>query len=160
MLLLGAGHCFRDHVLQACPSCLSETGTGRFANQTEGSSLETIRHMVASGVGLSIIPLTAMPTKFYHDDLLVMRPFAESTPTRTVALAWRKGYPRPKAIEVVRNAIVQCDLNCNSLLKVDFSVASTGSTSVSSIKSIKSIESVTSIKSTESIKSAEFIVSV
>ncbi len=48
LLLLGAGNCFRDQVLAACPQCGHGTGLQK---TLEGSSLETIRHMVATGLG-------------------------------------------------------------------------------------------------------------
>jgi len=57
MLLLGTGHCFRDQVLGVCPelSRFSQSSEG-IQRTFEGSSLETIRHMVASGVGITVLP--------------------------------------------------------------------------------------------------------
>lgn len=62
MLLLGTGHCFRDQVLEVCPelSRYSQSSAG-IQKTFEGSSLETIRHMVASGIGITVLPWTAMP---------------------------------------------------------------------------------------------------
>ena len=62
MLLLGTGHCFRDQVLEVCPelSRYSQASAG-IQKTFEGSSLETIRHMVASGIGITVLPWTAMP---------------------------------------------------------------------------------------------------
>ncbi|MBS99150.1 MAG: hydrogen peroxide-inducible genes activator [Oceanospirillaceae bacterium] len=105
MLLLGEGHCFRDQVLEACPT-LNQS----FHNQhtiTEGSSLETIRMMVASGLGTSVLPISAIeghPSR----GLVATRPFKAPQPTRTVALAWRASFPRPQAIEALMQAILQC----------------------------------------------------
>ncbi|HSM27216.1 MAG TPA: LysR substrate-binding domain-containing protein, partial [Thioalkalivibrio sp.] len=60
LLLLGAGHCFRDQVVDLCPRCLRVAGAeGSGSNNLQGSSLETIRHMVASGMGVTILPCTA-----------------------------------------------------------------------------------------------------
>ncbi|MDR5662864.1 hydrogen peroxide-inducible genes activator, partial [Burkholderia cenocepacia] len=57
MLLLGNGHCFRDHVLGVCPELMRFSQTADGIQKTfEGSSLETIRHMVASGVGITVLP--------------------------------------------------------------------------------------------------------
>jgi len=64
MLLLGTGHCFRDQVLEVCPelSRYSQASAG-IQKTFEGSSLETIRHMVASGIGITVLPWTAMPAQ-------------------------------------------------------------------------------------------------
>ncbi len=75
---------------------------------TEGSSLETIRHMVASGLGVTVLPLSAATAMQYHEDILAVRPFAPPVPFRTVALAWRVTFPRPKAIDVLSLAASQC----------------------------------------------------
>jgi len=109
MLLLGTGHCFRDHVLEVCPemSRFSQS-SGGFQKAFEGSSLETIRHMVASGVGITVLPLLAVPES--RDGLLRCVPFEEPAPFRRVSLAWRKSYPRIRAIGALRDAILAIDL--------------------------------------------------
>lgn len=109
MLLLGTGHCFRDHVLEVCPemSRFSQS-SGGFQKAFEGSSLETIRHMVASGVGITVLPLLAVPES--RDGLLCCVPFEEPAPFRRVSLAWRKSYPRIRAIGALRDAILAIDL--------------------------------------------------
>lgn len=110
VLLLGAGHCFRDQVLQVCPQLAASQNAGGMQQALEGSSLETIRYMVASGVGMTILPSTAcLPTR-EENRMLAFRPFAEPVPTRRVALAWRKSFPRPQAIEMVRQAILSAKL--------------------------------------------------
>lgn len=108
VLLLGAGHCFRDQVLAACPGCkpLSSSAQGNF----EGGSLETMRYMVASGLGITVLPRTAAGVNNLSGEMLVTKPFSGVTPTRTVALAWRKSFPRPKAIEVLTEVIKQTEL--------------------------------------------------
>jgi LysR family hydrogen peroxide-inducible transcriptional activator len=100
VLLLGEGHCFRDQVLDSCPNCHQP---GQLQQTVQGSSLETIRHMVASGMGITILPRTATQVKYY-DKLLCIRPFKSKTPKRTIALAWRSSFPRPKAIEAIIQA--------------------------------------------------------
>ncbi len=113
LLLLGAGHCFRDQVLSACPDCLhGGAGDNGLAKNLEGGSLETIRHMVASGMGITILPCTAAGADRYSQRLIVIRRFADPVPSRTVALAWRTSFPRPKAIDALRQAILECDLSC------------------------------------------------
>ena len=113
VLLLGAGHCFRDHVLEACPACVPKPGIeGSLAHTIEGSSLETIRHMVVSGLGVTVLPCTAAGADRYSQRLLAIRRFTNPVPSRTVALAWRVSFPRHKAIEAVTKAIAQCNLSC------------------------------------------------
>ncbi|MCB1908509.1 MAG: hydrogen peroxide-inducible genes activator [Rhodocyclaceae bacterium] len=107
LLLLGAGNCFRDQVLEVCPHCRSASGLQR---TLEGSSLETIRHMVATGVGVTILPSSAADELPGHNSLLAVRPFAEPEPARKVALAWRVTYPRGGAIDVIGRAIRDTEL--------------------------------------------------
>lgn len=112
LLLLGPGHCFRDQVLESCPPLVEaitkRADDGKPELVTEGSSLETIRHMVASGLGITVLPLSAATAMKYHEDILAVRPFAPPVPFRTVALAWRVTFPRPKAIDVLSLAASQC----------------------------------------------------
>lgn len=104
VLLLAEGHCFREQILAALPHLRPDPAeAGRPFIQ--GSTLETLRHMVASGLGITILPLTAAETHFYSPDLLVIRPFASPVPQRTLALSWRASFPRHKAIDVLRKTI-------------------------------------------------------
>ncbi|QAU35683.1 hydrogen peroxide-inducible genes activator [Janthinobacterium sp. 17J80-10] len=111
MLLLGAGHCFRDQVLEVCPEMarFSTAGDG-IARTFEGSSLETIRHMVASGIGLTVLPAASVPAASAPDGMLQYVPFAEPVPSRRVVMAWRKSFTRQAALEAVRQAILSCNL--------------------------------------------------
>lgn len=102
LLLLGKGNCFRDQVIEACPK-LSEPGG--IEGALEGSSLETVRYMVASGAGMSVVPASAAESWPRADDLLQIRPFSEPQPMRRVALAWRVTFPRPRVIDVLHAAI-------------------------------------------------------
>jgi len=117
MLLLGNGHCFRDQVLEVCPEMarFSTTGDG-IARTFEGSSLETIRHMVASGIGITVLPKASVPDMQAHDGLLRYVPFEDPVPTRRVVIAWRKSFTRRAAIEAVRGAMMACDLHGVTLL--------------------------------------------
>jgi len=112
MLLLGTGHCLRDQVLEACPELnrFSSTSEG-MQRAFEGSSLETIRHMVASGTGMTVLPITAVPKQASRDRLLAYVPFTKPAPERRVVLAYRKSFPRPEAIDMLRQAILACELN-------------------------------------------------
>jgi len=113
LLLLGPGHCFREQVLMSCPDCSS---SGNLQQSLAGGSLETIRHMVASGTGITVLPSSSRQKTTRHS-LIKMIPFAEPAPKRRVALAWRKGFTRPEAIEVLRREILHCSLNGTDLLK-------------------------------------------
>lgn len=113
LLLLGSGHCFRDQVLQVCPALnRSSAGPGSLQKTLEGSSLETIRHMVASGAGLTVLPCSAVMPSLREAPLLSFRPFSAPVPGRRVALAWRKSFPRPQALEALRQAILAADFEC------------------------------------------------
>jgi LysR family transcriptional regulator, hydrogen peroxide-inducible genes activator len=118
MLLLGSGHCLRDQVLQLCPELMrfSTPGGDGIQRTFEGSSLETIRHMVASGVGLTVIPASAMPTKARKNDLITYRPFAKPVPERRVALVWRKSFTRSAAIDALRRAVLSSGLSGVAML--------------------------------------------
>lgn len=117
MLLLGNGHCFRDQVLEVCPEMarFSTTGDG-IARTFEGSSLETIRHMVASGIGLTVLPSASISNRADQEGMLRYIPFAEPAPQRRIVLAWRKSFTRQAAIEAIRAAVLSCDLPGVSML--------------------------------------------
>ncbi len=112
LLMLGEGHCFRDQILDSSPELRLAMDESKSSIRTaaEGSSLETLRHMVASRLGITVVPQSATLNAQYRDGLLVTRPFAAPAPTRKVALAWRASFPRHKAVDAVRNAIQSCDL--------------------------------------------------
>ncbi len=113
VLLLGEGHCFRDQVLEACPNLKPSIDDPRGSIRTaaEGSTLETLKYMVASGLGITILPASAAMAGTWSAKALVTRPFVEPTPKRTVALAWRASFPRLQAIDVLRKAIEQSELS-------------------------------------------------
>lgn len=103
LLLLGPGHCFRDQVLAVCPECNRLSGDN-MQKTLEGSSLETIRLMVASGMGVTVLPQTSVD-RYGGQEMLTVRPFAEPIPRRTVALAWRKSFTRPTVIRTLSETI-------------------------------------------------------
>jgi len=110
LLLLSSGNCFRDQVMQTCTGASKALGDNTLQRSLEGSSLETIRHMVASGVGLTVLPASAADAKNSSSPLIAVRPFARPEPGRRVALAWRRSFPRPRAVEALRQAVLACRL--------------------------------------------------
>ncbi len=118
VLLLGRGHCFRDHVIEACPDCVPKPGLeGGLSDTLEGSSLETIRHMVVSGLGVTVLPCTAAGADRYSQRLLEIRRFSNPIPSRVIAAAWRTSFPRPKVIDLITDAVGQCHLSCTKPTK-------------------------------------------
>jgi LysR family hydrogen peroxide-inducible transcriptional activator len=113
MLLLGTGHCFRDHVLQVCPEFARFASDAEGIQKTfEGSSLETIKHMVASGMGVTLVPRLSVPTASWAASPYVCYlPFESDAPTRRVVLAWRRSYTRGEAIAALRAALASCELS-------------------------------------------------
>jgi len=123
MLLLGSGHCFRDHVLEVCPEFARFSSDAEGIRKSfEGSSLETIKHMVAAGMGVTLVPRLSVPRdalsaagvrpKRKRDEDAYVRylPFDGDPPTRRVVLAWRRSFTRYEAIAALRNAIYACEL--------------------------------------------------
>lgn len=106
VLLLGQGNCFRDQVLEACPN-LSVSSARRDA--LEGGSLETIRYMVASGVGVAVMPSTAADP-WGDQGLVRVLTFSGHEPRRCIGLVWRVTFPRPQAIDAISAAILSCSL--------------------------------------------------
>ncbi len=102
LLLLGKGHCFSDQVMEACP-IVGENELNEGHTIVNGSSLETIRYMVSSGLGVTVLPKSAVT--HLDENILAVRPFKSPVPKRTVALAWRASFPRPKAIESLSQSI-------------------------------------------------------
>jgi len=107
LLVLNNGHCFRDQVLEACPG---QSNTALNEGRA-GSSLETIRNMVASGLGVSVLPTSALGPR-YATRLLKVVPFTAPVPSRKVALAWRAGFDRPLAVETLASAIQSVKMPC------------------------------------------------
>jgi LysR family hydrogen peroxide-inducible transcriptional activator len=121
MLLLGSGHCFRDHVLEVCPEFARFSSDAEGIRKSfEGSSLETIKHMVAAGMGVTLVPRLGVPPdalepksgkrKRTDEAYVKYLPFDGDPPTRRVVLAWRRSFTRYEAIAALRNAIYACEL--------------------------------------------------
>ena len=117
MLLLGTGHCFRDHVLEVCPEYARfSSATEGIRKSFEGSSLETIKYMVASGMGITVVPQLSVPAEKQAHVRYVK--FSDPVPSRRVVLAWRRTFPRYEAIAALRNAIYACPLSGVTRLSV------------------------------------------
>jgi LysR family hydrogen peroxide-inducible transcriptional activator len=99
VLLLSSGHCFSNQIVEACPQ-LQQHGS----ETMQGNSLETIRNMVASGFGITVLPTSALGPR-YRSPLLRVIPFAAPAPSRRVVLAWRRSFVRERAIAVLAEAI-------------------------------------------------------
>jgi len=99
VLLPHAGHCFRQQVLEACPELSRSDAEG-----WQGNSLETIRQMVVSGFGITVMPCSALTPKYQHKRLIAIK-LAQPVPGRRIGLAWRRGYTRPQVVEVLREAV-------------------------------------------------------
>jgi len=95
-LLLNEKQCLRIQMLSAFPAAVN--------NSIECSSLDTLRHMIAQGLGISILPSSATSSALYSSQALVTRPL-QTNPMRKISLAWRASFPRHKAIDAVRRAI-------------------------------------------------------
>ncbi len=106
LLMLGSGNCFRDQVLDLC----TRASQGESPQVLEGSSLETIRHMVSSGVGVTVMPSSSVDSIPEDDPLLRVKHFTKPSPMRRVGLVWRSSFPRHKAIDVMRQAVLDCRL--------------------------------------------------
>jgi LysR family hydrogen peroxide-inducible transcriptional activator len=102
VLLLNSGHCFSNQVTQACPE-LSRKG-----EVLQGNSLETIRNMVASNLGITVLPSSATASR-YNNPLIKVIPFTRPAPTRRIAIAWRKSFVRLETVEKIVDAIKAID---------------------------------------------------
>jgi LysR family hydrogen peroxide-inducible transcriptional activator len=107
MLLLEEGHCLREQALDVCPR-----GHGRGRARLQATGLETLRHMVASGAGYSLIPaLAAGPGPLGR--LIRYRRLAAPVPGRTIVVVWRRHMPRAADVGalavVVRESVPKLD---------------------------------------------------
>jgi LysR family transcriptional regulator, hydrogen peroxide-inducible genes activator len=103
VLLLEEGHCMRDQALAICGATSSDQ-----REELKATSIETLRQMVAAGVGCTLLPqLAAIPGVGSIDTGLVhIRSFAPPEPTRTIGLAWRHRYPREATIRGLAELIL------------------------------------------------------
>ncbi len=96
LLLLEDGHCLRDQALDICSS------TDVHEKQDfRATSLETLRQMVAAGVGITLLPELASRGAYGNARGVAIKPFARPVPTRTIGAVWRKSTTRREAIEAL-----------------------------------------------------------
>ncbi len=96
LLLLEDGHCLRDQALEVCSRI-----DIREAEDFRATSLETLRQMVVAGLGITLLPETAVEAPFGSQRGLTIREFTKPAPTRTVGAVWRKSSTRAAAIAAV-----------------------------------------------------------
>jgi len=96
LLLLEDGHCLRDQALEVCSRIEI-----REAEDFRATSLETLRQMVVAGLGITLLPETAVESPFGSQRGLTIRQFVKPAPTRKVGAVWRKTSTRASAIGAV-----------------------------------------------------------
>jgi LysR family hydrogen peroxide-inducible transcriptional activator len=100
LLLLEEGHCLRDQALEVC----SRAGV-REAQDFRATSLETLRQMVATGAGVTLLPELAARGAYRSARGVVLRPFARPIPVRHIGAVWRKSTARGAAIDALGRLI-------------------------------------------------------
>jgi LysR family hydrogen peroxide-inducible transcriptional activator len=100
LLLLEDGHCLRDQALDVCSRI-----DVKESEDYRATSLETLRQMVAAGLGVTLLPELATRGPFGSGHGLTMKPFAKPVPSRTVGAVWRKSSSRTEAINAVCDVI-------------------------------------------------------
>ncbi len=114
LLLLGPGHCFREQVIAACPKCVNAEGDG--PRPVTGSSIETIRYMVGSGLGITVMPNGSIANRPPEPNPLPTVPFVAPAPNRTIGMVWRRSFPRLAAIRALRDGLLACGMQGVRLL--------------------------------------------
>jgi LysR family hydrogen peroxide-inducible transcriptional activator len=102
LLLLEDGHCLRDQALDVCGRI-----DVREAQDFRATSLETLRQMVAAGLGVTLLPELAAEGPFGTARNLVVRPFAKPVPRRTIGAVWRRSSTRIPAIAAVCDVVAE-----------------------------------------------------
>jgi LysR family hydrogen peroxide-inducible transcriptional activator len=93
LLLLAEGHCLRDQALDVCGTSMRAA-----REEVQATSLETLRQMVAAGIGCTLLPRLATMGGARPDKRLIeLRSFAAPEPARLIGLAWRARGARAEA---------------------------------------------------------------
>ena len=100
LLLLEDGHCLRDQALDVCSRI-----DVKESEDYRATSLETLRQMVAAGLGITLLPELATRGPFGSGQGLTVKEFARPVPSRSVGAVWRKSTARTDAIKAVCDAI-------------------------------------------------------
>lgn len=100
LLLLEEGHCLREHILDVCLLAdVKEQG------QYHATSLETLRHMVGEGIGMTLIPELAVPAKRVKSDMVSYIEFSDPKPNRRIGMLYRKNSYREEAFNNINELI-------------------------------------------------------
>ena len=102
LLLLEDGHCLRDQALEVC----SRVGV-REQQDFRATSLETLRQMVATGAGITLLPELAGRGAYRNARGVVLRPFARPAPVRHIGALWRRSSARRPAIDALCKLIAE-----------------------------------------------------
>lgn len=102
LLLLEDGHCLRDHALAAC-GLEGRSRVGRF----QGTSLHTLIEMVASGMGVTLIPDMAVKSSLVEPGRLAVRPMNGAAKGREIGLAWRRTSGRGAEFRLLGNSLIE-----------------------------------------------------
>lgn len=102
LLLLEDGHCLRDQALDVCSRV-----DAKESEDYRATSLETLRQMVAAGLGVTLLPQLATRGPFGSGHGLTVKPFARPVPSRIIGAVWRKSSSRVEAMNAVCDVVAQ-----------------------------------------------------
>ncbi len=108
VLLLTEGNCMRDQILGSCSELAARQRIDGLTNTLQGSSINTVRHMVATGLGISVLPATALTENDHM--LFSIVPFKPPVPQRRIVLAYRRHFIRPKALLAIKQALMVANI--------------------------------------------------
>ncbi len=108
VLLLTEGNCMRDQILGSCSELAARQRIEGLTNTLQGSSINTVRHMVATGLGISVLPATALTENDHM--LFSIVPFKPPVPQRRIVLAYRRHFIRPKALLAIKQALMVANI--------------------------------------------------
>jgi LysR family transcriptional regulator, hydrogen peroxide-inducible genes activator len=101
VILLEEGHCLREHAIEACGAATKRRGRAGDEARIEATSLPTLLQMVEGGLGVTLLPETALAAGILHGTGLVARPFSTRVPARTLALAARPSSARGRDLDLL-----------------------------------------------------------
>jgi len=95
----------QGHKLYELVRKISDDYGVELSHDYEGTSLDTLRQMVATGMGVSLMPALYVKSEVAHQDIVVARPFRGTAPSRTIGMVWRKGTSREKEFRLLAELI-------------------------------------------------------
>jgi LysR family hydrogen peroxide-inducible transcriptional activator len=102
LMLLEEGHCLREHALDVCLTA----GASEYA-AFHATSLETLRHMVGEGMGITLMPQLSLPKRLTKGDPVQYLPFPEPPPSRRIGMLYRKGSYREETFRALADTICE-----------------------------------------------------